>query len=150
MLMSWAPNQEAIIIPEQSMAVYEQFYILYSLAVSILVTNTEATFVSLFVDNKTFRNAIIDCLKVMGISKPELLTPRTMQELIISRLGPDGKHKPGYLFELHQEVPPNPKKWEKKTISHQKRSIRSILHGWWQLTLLKTLPFLNAGLSVAF
>jgi hypothetical protein len=142
------PKQEPIIIEEQSMANYERFFTLYMMAVQIMASNPEAYFTHLYVENKAFRKAVLDALRSIGFTDPENLSPRVMQELLISRqVG--GQVAPGYLFALHNEAPPDPKKLLTRT-PRQKRSLTSTLQGWWQSTLLKIQPLWNAGLCVAF
>lgn len=148
-------GQEQIIIAEQPMAVYERFFIFYSLALSVMLDNQEATFTALFIENKSFRQAIIGALQAMGIEHPEQLTPRAIQQLIIARPGPidsNGRQTnlPGYLFTLHNEVAPSPKLMATKRTNPTKRTVASTLLGWWRSILLKIQPLLTYGLSVAF
>jgi hypothetical protein len=144
------PKQEAIIIEEQPMVVYEKFFLLYTLAVQIMALNPESYFTHLYVDNAQFRKAVIDALKAIGFANPENLTPRVMQELLISRRV-DGKPAPGYLFALHNEAPPDPKATAAKMSRNPtKSSLLSTLRVWWQSTSLKIQPFWNSGLCVAF
>lgn len=144
-------TEEPIIIPEQPMSAYEQFFIFYTAAISVLTdeANQNESFVQLYVNNPTFRKNMLSALQAVGVERPERLPPTALKQLLLARPGDDGKMLPGYLFSLHNEVAPSPKAKPAK-MSRRKLSPVSILRGWWQSISLKTLAFWTGGLCAAF
>lgn len=98
-------HNSTLIIKEQPMATFEQFYRLWQTGVQLGGSNS---FSVSWTNNQQFRDVMSKALNIIGIKNPEMLTPSQLEALLLSyqkenEVGPE--LIPGILFGLHHTFP---------------------------------------------
>ena len=88
---------KTIIIQEQPMLVFEEFYKKWSMAMQL---GGKDDFLNAYTFNQPFRSLIVDCLQLVGLEDVGQLTLSQIEALLLSH-----KEGAGLLFQLHQTFP---------------------------------------------